>query len=472
MGRTLGITVSSSANLSGSLFNLSPLVAAWPIRNGFRVTVNCAERPGINVVGLRTSCLTSRSFSSETLDLSTGVEESTWDLGDRVGRGNAEQGFRDPSTAVAGSGDSSSSASAHVGRAWEHWNKLGAPKLIVAPMMDQSELPFRMLCRKYGAAAAYTQMFHSRPFALQPGYRRVEFSTCPEDRPLFVQFGANDPEMLLKAAVIVQEHCDYVDINLGCPQRVAKRGNYGAFLMEDLPLIQSMVTHLATNLTTPVSCKIRIFPDMGETLAYARMLEDAGCSLLAVHGRTREQKDGRATRADWEAIKAVKDAVRIPVLANGNIRWLEDVHECMNVTGVEGVMSAESLLENPALFAGHRMKPVEDVAGSLDELSREGALNEPALALEYLHLCEQYPVTKKMIRAHVYKLLVGWFKRYPELRDEMNGEQGASIDWIKGMVYRLLERHVASMAGAFPRESGNTEISGLAQQHESLVQVM
>jgi tRNA-dihydrouridine synthase 1 len=140
--------------------------------------------------------------------------------------------------------------------------------------------------------------------------------------------------------------------------------------MEDLPLIQSMVTHLATNLTTPVSCKIRIFPDMGETLAYARMLEDAGCSLLAVHGRTREQKDGRATRADWEAIKAVKDAVRIPVLANGNIRWLEDVHECMKVTGVEGVMSAESLLENPALFAGHRMKPVEDVAGSLEELSR------------------------------------------------------------------------------------------------------
>jgi tRNA-dihydrouridine synthase 1 len=346
-----------------------------------------------------------------------------------------------------------------------------------------------------------------------------------EDRPLFVQFGANDPEMLLKAAVIVQEHCDYVDINLGClcpfqlcmllghvcfdfgiiklcilcveniaprdecelifkkvvcvlllwsrcPQRVAKRVNYGAFLMEDLPLIQSMVTHLATNLTTPVSCKIRIFPDMGETLAYARMLEDAGCSLLAVHGRTREQKDGRATRADWEAIKAVKDAVRIPVLANGNIRWLEDVHECMKVTGVEGVMSAESLLENPALFAGHRMKPVEDVAGSLEELSREGALNEPALALEYLHLCEKYPVTKKMLRAHVYKLLVGWFKRYPELRDEMNGEQGASIDWIKGMVYRLLERHVASMAGGSPRESANAEISGLAQQHESLVQVM
>jgi hypothetical protein len=120
----MGITVTSSASLSSSLTNLSPQVTKWLIGKGFRVTVSCA---------------------------------------------------------VAGSGGSSS------GRAWEHWNKLGAPKLIVAPMMDQSELPFRMLW----------------------------LLLAQEDRPLFVQFGANDPEMLLKAAVIVQEHCDYVDINLG-----------------------------------------------------------------------------------------------------------------------------------------------------------------------------------------------------------------------------------------------------------------
>lgn len=359
-------------------------------------------------------------------------------------------------------------------KAWDHWNKLGAPKLIVAPMMDQSELPFRMLCRKYGATAAYTPMFHSRPFALQPGYRRVEFTTCPEDRPLFVQFGANDPELLVKAAMFVQEDCDYVDINLGCPQRVAKRGFYGAFLMDDLPLIQLMVTQLVSSLTTPVSCKIRIFPDLEDTLAYARMLENAGCSLLAVHGRTRDQKDGRTTRADWEAIKAVKEAVRIPVLANGNIRWLEDVHECIRMTGVDGVLSAESLLENPALFSGHRMRPVDAVTGGLVELSKEGSLNEPSLVLEYLELCEKYPIPQRMIRSHVYKMLCAWFKRYPELRDELNFEQGASIDWMKVMVYRLLEKHISTMANGSSRKSETqdaSETSKLAQLR-SPIQVM
>lgn len=228
--------------------------------------------------------------------------------------------------------------------------------------------------------------------------------------------------------MFVQEDCDYFDINLGCPQRVAKRGFNRAFLMDDLPLIQSMVTQLVSSLTTPVSCKIRTFPDLEDTLAYAHMLENAGCSLLGVHGRTRDQKDGRTTRADWEAIKAVKEAVRIPVLANGNIRWLEDVHECIRMTGVDGVLYAESLLENPALFSGHRMRPVDAVTGGLVELSREGALNEPSLVLEYLELSEKYPIPQRMMRSHVYKMPCAWSKRYPELRDELNFEQGASID--------------------------------------------
>jgi tRNA-dihydrouridine synthase 1 len=230
--------------------------------------------------------------------------------------------------------------------------------------------------------------------------------------------------------------------------------------MDDLPLVRSLVAKLATGLTTPVSCKIRMFPKLEDTLAYARMIEEAGCCLLAVHGRTRDQKDGKAIRADWEVIKAVKSALRIPVVANGNIRWLEDVDECISVTGVDGVMSAESLLENPALFAGYRMKPLDSSAG---EPSWKYSLDEPTLVLEYLDLCEKYPVPARMIRAHVHRTLGPWFRRYPELREELNKEHKITVEWLKDMVHRLISRHKASVTTKEPEMLDQIVSNGVAQ---------
>ncbi|BBN11294.1 tRNA-dihydrouridine synthase 1 [Marchantia polymorpha subsp. ruderalis] len=324
-----------------------------------------------------------------------------------------------------------------VAAAWEHWRALGAPKLHLAPMVDQSELPFRMLCRRYGATGAYTPMLHARVFVDDRNYRRDEFSTCDGDRPLFVQFCANEPETLLQAALMVQSQCDYVDINLGCPQRVARRGNYGAFLMDDLPLVQSLVSNLASNLSVPVSCKIRLFPELADTLAYARMLQAAGCSLLAVHGRTRDQKCSQLVRADWDAIRAVKEAVRIPVLANGNIRWMEDVHACIAATGVDGVMSAESLLENPALFAGFRTLMHQDPTNSSVKI-----IDERLLCLEYFDLVEQHPVPMRMVLRHIFKLLTSyWFQHHTDLRDELHHRQyNLSLDFVRDLVHRLIAR--------------------------------
>ncbi|CAL9168101.1 unnamed protein product [Musa hybrid cultivar] len=338
-----------------------------------------------------------------------------------------------------------------VDRAWAHWNRLGAPKLVVAPMVDNSELPFRMLCRKYGAEAAYTPMLHSRIFSETEKYRSMEFTTCKEDRPLFVQFCANDPDVLLEAAKMVEPYCDYVDINLGCPQRIARRGNYGAFLMDNLPLIKALVQKLSQNLQVPVSCKIRIFPNLQDTIVYARMLEEAGCALLAVHGRTRDEKDGKKFRADWNAIKAVKDAIGIPVLANGNIRHMEDVYNCLDHTGADGVLSAESLLENPALFAGFRtMEPKENNA---DEIKDNGGLDQADLVVEYLKFCEQYPVPWRMIRSHVHKMLGDWFRIHPQVRQELNAQSKLTFEWLHDMVTRLKE-----LGGGIPlyTEEANT----------------
>ncbi|CAN6200529.1 unnamed protein product [Urochloa humidicola] len=344
-----------------------------------------------------------------------------------------------------------------IERAWAHWRRLGAPRLMVAPMVDNSELPFRMLCRRYGADAAYTPMLHSRIFSENEKYRSMEFTTCKEDRPLFVQFCANDPDILLQAAKMVEPYCDYVDINFGCPQRIARRGNYGAFLMDNLPLVKSLVQNLSANLHVPVSAKIRIFPRLEDTLAYAKMLEEAGASLVAVHGRTRDEKDGKKFRADWDAIKAVKDALRVPVLANGNIRHMEDVKNCLEHTGADGVLSAETLLENPALFAGFRTKEWKEDG---DEHGDSG-LDQADLVIEYLKLCEQYPVPWRMIRSHVHKMLGDWFRVHPEVREELNKQNILTFEWLHDMVMRLKE-----LGGGIPlyrKESAvQTAANGLA----------
>eukprot|EP00171_Calliarthron_tuberculosum_P011142 IDg11142t1 len=114
----------------------------------------------------------------------------------------------------------------HVARAWEHWRALGSPRYVVAPMVDGSELAFRTLTRRYGAELAYTPMMHSRLFSEGEKYRAENFTTDASDRPVIAQFCANDPKLLVSAAQHVQSHVDAVDLNLGCPQGIAKRGKY------------------------------------------------------------------------------------------------------------------------------------------------------------------------------------------------------------------------------------------------------
>jgi tRNA-dihydrouridine synthase 1 len=294
--------------------------------------------------------------------------------------------------------------------AWEWFNKMGAPKLWVAPMVDQSELPFRMLCRNHGSTAAYTPMLHARLFMEKECYRNEHFTTTDMDRPLFAQFCANDPDILLAAAQYVEPHVDGVDINLGCPQRIARKGKYGAFLMDHQELVESLVRKLATELNVPVTVKIRRYDDVDRTVAYAAMLERAGASLVAIHGRTREEKKSVGPTACWDTIKAVKSALRIPVLANGNIHTHHDVAPCMDYTGCDGVLSAEALLADPALFAPKRLLP-----------GGEYNVNEgPQLLLEYLELCEKYPVHYRMIKGHTFKLLGPWLTEFIDLREQLN----------------------------------------------------
>ncbi|CAI6088902.1 unnamed protein product [Clonostachys chloroleuca] len=255
----------------------------------------------------------------------------------------------------------------------EFYESIGKPKFIVAPMVDQSEFAWRMLTRSFIPASeqssllAYTPMFHARLFAQDEKYRAAHFQAVRPaseskepwldgnpsiDRPLFVQFCANDPEYLLEAAKKVAPYCDAVDLNLGCPQGIARKGRYGAFLQEDQDLIFRLINTLHRELPIPVTAKIRILETEEKTLAYARNVLAAGASILTVHGRRREQKGHLTGTADWKMLRFLRDNLppETVMFANGNILQGGDVEKCLEATGADGVMSAEGNLSDPSIF--------------------------------------------------------------------------------------------------------------------------
>jgi tRNA-dihydrouridine synthase 1 len=269
------------------------------------------------------------------------------------------------------------------------YRAIGESKLVVAPMVEQSELAWRILSRKFGAELTFTPMFHAKIFNESLKYRQEHFRTHYSDSPLIVQFCANDPSNFVKAAQHIQEHSGVlaVDLNLGCPQHIARKGHYGSYLQDDWETIHKIVSKASKELTIPVTCKIRVFEDEKRTIEYAQMLEKAGCKMLTVHGRKREQKGHLTGLADWKQIMNVKNSVKIPVFANGNILYNEDIEKCIKQTNVDGVMSAEGNLYNPAIFQ------VKLYANWY-------------LADEYLKICESFEgsATFSQAKAHLFKI--------------------------------------------------------------------
>lgn len=239
---------------------------------------------------------------------------------------------------------------------YDFWREIGSPRFVVAPMVDNSDLAFRMQTRKYGSELTFTQMLNSNMFVQSKETRANLFTTSPEDRPLFTQLAGHDPETMLAAAKLVEDHCDAVDINLGCPQSIAKRGRYGAFLMEELELLDSIVRTMVNGLNIPVTCKTRIYKDDFETsIRLCETLVNAGASVLTIHGRTRDEKGCFIAAADWEMIRRIKEhfakkEIPIPIIANGGIENLDDVMRCLEYTKADAVMTSEAILENPAIF--------------------------------------------------------------------------------------------------------------------------
>mmetsp|Transcript_25037 Transcript_25037/g.64633 ORF Transcript_25037/g.64633 Transcript_25037/m.64633 type:complete len:452 (-) Transcript_25037:179-1534(-) len=278
--------------------------------------------------------------------------------------------------------------SAAGARAYAFWKGVGEPRTILAPMVNQSELAFRMLARRHGAPLCFTQMLPAGVFVEQKTYRSDAFERHAADRPLIAQFCGDDPSTLVRAASCVAPYVDAVDLNCGCPQGIARRGHYGAFLLDEPDLIVDIVRHLSSALSVPVTVKLRVQPSEEATLALARRLQEAGCVMLTVHGRTREQKS--RGEADWAAIARIKAALDIPVVANGGVESPEDIARCLDATGCDSVMTSEAALENPGIFGGQPCTRA----------------SQARLAEEYLDLLQVHPPPNaSIIRAHLFKLL-------------------------------------------------------------------
>ncbi len=225
--------------------------------------------------------------------------------------------------------------------------------VLLAPMSGITDQPFRRLARRFGAGLVVSEMIASKEMVRRTNQSERRSTVAADEGPAAVQLAGTDPAIMAEAArLAVDRGAVLIDINYGCPAKNVVGKQAGSALMRDVPLATKIVAEVVRAVPTPVTVKMRLGWDDEQRNAaeLARCVVDAGARMITVHGRTRAQKF--TGTADWRAIRPVVEAVDAPVVANGDIRGLDDARRCLAQSGAAGVMVGRGCQGRPWL-AGH-----------------------------------------------------------------------------------------------------------------------